>query len=160
MVATSDSGIGLPSPARINVCGNCVGIEANGIGKPNANGNGAIRQPEIGCQLSPSQLPASCFDTCCAREAVARRGERIDRPRDFGIAALRADDVDDAVDAAERFLDRFRELRRGVRDRRRRSSPRSARHCLRDRRACPAAAGRIRSRRAGTAFVHALTQRR
>ena len=63
------------------------------------------------------------------RHADALTGDGIDVPRHFRVAALHADDVDDAVDLGKHLLDRLRELGELVRivaedldlDRRRRS---------------------------------------
>ena len=91
----------------------CCGSKRNGVGQPDANGNRAIGQAQIGRDFA-EPVAGHLVRHLLDGEAVAAGGNRIDGPRDLGVALLHADDVDDAVDLVHHLLDRFRELRETI----------------------------------------------
>ena len=80
-----------------------LGIEANGIRQPHADRNGSIGEAQIRGQLS-QPVAGELFRNLLRAEPVARGGQRVDRPRHLGVAALRSDDIDNAIDSVQCFL--------------------------------------------------------
>ena len=103
------SGIVRPSAPRIGVAAICAGIEAVGVRIAHAHRNGAVGQPQLGLHVAEPGVRQ------LLRDLRRPSGPAVRPPPDrssqvaSGVAALQADDVDDAARCARA---RLRPLRR------------------------------------------------